>query len=95
MAENRGNEFNWGCFVWEIILNSIIFLGVVIWQADRYGSITNAYHHWADDSWWFVLFFWIYMVIWGVVGGFLLLVACVMIYNSLKNKIKQVFKREK
>ena len=88
MAENKGCGFVWRCFLWEIIFKSIIFLGVLIWQTDKYGSVTKAYHHWVDDRWWFAPFFWIYMVIWGVVGGYLLLVVCMMIYDSIKNKIR-------
>lgn len=95
MAENKGCGFNWGCFLWETIFNGIILLGVIIWQADKYGSVTKAYHHWADDSWWFAPIFWIYMVILGAVVGFFLLVVCVMMYDSRKNKIKQLFKRNK
>ena len=71
MAENKGCGFDLACSLWETVFKGIIFLGVVIWQADKYGSVTKVYHHWADDSWWFASLFSIYIVIWGVGGGFL------------------------
>ena len=93
MANNKGRGLDLGCLIWETIVKGIILLAVVIWQWDKYGSMTKAYHHWADDSWWFAPIFWISLIIWAGVLGFILLVACGMLYERTKRKCKRTSKK--
>jgi len=92
MADGYDVKFNWEYFLFEVIFKSFVFLGVVIWQTDKYGSLGKAYSHWNNEGWWFAPLFWIYMIIWVAVGGVVVLIIGLLAYDYVIDKIKQLSK---